>query len=434
MKKRISVIPLLSLLLILSLTLGLFPVSASGENLKSQAYLDELLKGNSYSGVLYATKDGEVLAYYENGYANEAQGKEITLDTMFPIGSISKQFCATAVLLLQEEGKLSVEDKITDYFPEYTKAEGITIKNLLTHRSGIINHLIGLYGYEYTLSADATAEENKEAILQWFYAQDLLFKPDSKYEYSNGNFWLLSLIVEKVSGESYQDFIKENILIPLEMTSSGFYEELYTHPDFAEHHLTPEDMAEGIPIDCELKGLAQGAGDLVSTAKDMDKWLTSLREGTILSEESFKEMTTNYSSTECYGYGIGVLDNGCLTHNGAATSYVCTASTYPEEGINIFAITSDWKKDEEALFTVAYTFEYGLFLTYGDINCDNNINIKDATLIQKCTAKIFKLSETEMVCADVNTDGKVYVKDATAIQKHTAKFDTGLAVGDYIYR
>ncbi len=394
-----------------------------------QSYIDEQIEEHDFHGVVYATRNGEVVCEAARGMANTAEGKEMTTDTMFPIGSLSKQFCATAVLLLQEQGKLSVDDKLSEYFPEYTVAKDVTVKNLLTNRSGIINHLIGLYEYEYTLSADATQEENEQTILEWFYTKELAFKPDARYEYSNGNFFLLSLIVEQASGQNYSDFVKENILIPLEMNNSGFYEELYNHPDLAEHKSEPTD----IPFDYELKGLAQGAGDLVSNAKDMYKWMTSLREHTILSEESYKEMTTDYSPTVGYGYGIGVLPNGSLSHTGAAISYVCTATTYPEKGINIFAITNDLENEEDALFTIAYGLEDKLIMTYGDVTGDNTVNVKDATLIQKFAAKFFKLNDTETLCADVNTDEKVNIKDATAIQKYVAKIETNLPIGNYIY-
>lgn len=394
-----------------------------------QGYIDEKIEEHDFHGVVYATRNGKVVCESASGMANTAEGKKMSADTMFPIGSLSKQFCATAVLLLQEQGKLSVDDKLSEYFPEYTIAKDVTVKNLLTHRSGIINHLIGLYEYEYTLSADATQEENEKTILEWFYTKELAFKPNARYEYSNGNFFLLSLIVEQVSGQNYSDFVKENILVPLEMNNSGFYEELYSHPDLAEHKSEPTD----IPFDYELKGLAQGAGDLVSNAKDMDKWMTSLRECTILSEESYKEMTTDYSPTVGYGYGIGVLSNGSLSHNGAATSYVCTATTYPEKCINIFAITNDWENEEENMYTIAFELEDMLTITYGDVTGDTAVNVKDATLIQKFAAKFFKLNDTETLCADVNTDEKVNIKDATAIQKYVAKIETDLPIGEYIY-
>lgn len=427
--KRITALTLLLCLLLSICVLPCTTVSASAEK-SAQVYLDNLMEELDLKGVVYVTKNGEVMCQSATGMANTAEGKEITVDTMFPIGSLSKQFCAAAVLLLQEDGKLSVNDEITTYFPDFKNAEGLTIKNLLTHRSGIMNHLIGLYEEEYTLSTDATDKENEQAILEWFYTKKPAFKPDSRYEYSNGNFFLLSLIVEKASGQSYQDFIKENILVPLEMNNSGFYEELYNHPKLAEHQPYCES-----PMDYELKGLAQGAGDLVSNAKDMDKWMTSLRECTILSAESIAEMTTNHSpnSADGYGYGIGVLKDGTLTHNGAAASYVCVGSTNPENEFNLFVITNDFVKYEKAVLNISSKLTTTFQSIYGDVTGDKKVNVKDATLIQKFAAKYFKFNETETLCADVNNDEKVNIKDATAIQKYSAKIPTDFPIDSLIY-
>ncbi len=418
---------LLSFCLIFSAIFVPCAFSASAEGTATaQSLVDELTSENSFTGVLYATRNGEVIAEYANGFANTDEGKEITADTLFPIGSLSKQFCATAVLLLKEQGKLSVDNKITEYFPEYEIGKELTIKNLLTNRSGIRNYQEGIVYGDYELSFEATSAENKQTIKNWIFSKELSFKPDSRYEYSNTNFFLLSLIVEQVSEQSYTDFVKENILIPMEMNNSGFYEEMYDHPELAEHH--------GELTDPMCKGYAQGAGDLVSNAKDLDKWMTSFKEHSLLSEESYTEMTTDYSPSVGYGYGIGVLPGGGLSHTGAITTYVCTASTYPEDGTNIFAITNDWEEYEENLFNVAYNLEYKLQLTYGDVTNDKNINVKDATLIQKASAKMFNLSENENLCADVNIDGKVNVKDATAIQKYSAKIESDLPLGNFIYK
>lgn len=427
MKIKKATLILLMLSLLLSITLTPCTASADSEN-KAQSYLDSLTEKMPLNGVVYVTKDGEVLCEYANGMANTKEGKKITTDTMFPIGSNSKQFCAAAVLILKEQGKISVDEKISKYFPEYEKAADVTVKNLLTNRSGIRNFQEGIMFEEYALSTEATEAENQEKILNWIYSKELTFKPDSRYEYSNTNFFLLSLIVEQVSGQSYTDFVKENILAPLKMTNSGFYEELYNHPDLAEHKGNPSDN-----IDPDFKGYAQGAGDLVSNAKDMDIWMTSLREHTILSEESINEMTTNYSLNAGYGYGIGILSDGTLTHNGTATTYINVTSTNFNNKLNVFVISNNIKYEESTVLDFADKLVKTFQLINGDVNGDKKITIKDTTLIQKYCAKFFTLSEAEMLTADVNKDSKANIKDATAIQKHLAKIETNLPIGELIY-
>lgn len=422
-----------TILLALSLLLAtiLIPCSVSANpQTYINSYLSEKLEKNNLSGVIYVTKNGEVLGEAARGMKNAEE--EITTDTLFPIGSNSKQFCAVAVLLLQEQGKLSVDNKISEYFPEYTKTKDATIKNLLTMRAGIPDHTnVGLINGEYALSATATKEENQQTILNWLYEKELDFAPDTDFNYTNTSYFLLSMIVEKVSGQSYSDYVKENILVPLKLDNTGFYEELLTHPDLAQHNV-PTDK----PIDPELKGLTQGCGDLVSNAKDMDKWMTSLKECTLLSEESITEMTTSYTPDSGYGYGLVVYDDGSLYHNGGIVCYLSVTLTYPEEGLNFFIISSDYNTGSPYVvdrITSEIDKDLAVNRTFGDVNGDDKITVKDATLIQKSSAKISKLSAVELICGDVNEDDKVNVKDATAIQKHVAKIDTKLPFGELIY-
>lgn len=394
------------------------------------SYLSEKLEKNNLSGVIYVTKNGEVLGEAARGMKNADE--EITVDTLFPIGSNSKQFCAAAILLLQEQGKLSVDNTIEEYFPEYSKAKDITIKNLLTMRAGLPDHAeIGLANGEYTLSVAATEAENQQTILNWLYEKELDFAPDTDFNYTNTSYFLLSLIVEKVSNQSYSDFVKENILNPLQLNNTGFYEELLTHPELAQHNV-PTDK----PIDPELKGLTQGCGDLVSNAKDMDKWMTSLKEGSLLSEKSIAEMTTSYTPNAGYGYGLIVYDDGSLYHNGGIVSYLSVTLTYPEEGLNFFIVSSDYNTGSPFVvdrITSEIDKDLAVKRTFGDVNGDNKITVKDATLIQKSSAKISKLSAVELICSDVNEDNKVNVKDATAVQKYVAKIETDLPFDELIY-
>lgn len=405
-----------------------FTVSAK-EPADAQSFLEEQMEKYNLSGVAYITRNGEVLAQYARGMANNAEEKAMTIDTLFPLGSNSKQFCATSILLLQEQGKLSVDEPITKYFPEYTKAQGVTIKNLLTMRSGIVEYNSVAFA-EYTPSVDATAQENQQIILDWLYTQELTFKPDQYHEYINTNFFLLSIIVEQVSGQSYHEFVKENIFIPLGMENSGSYEEFFNHPDLAE--LTCD--TNGIPVEAEVKGLSNGAGDLVSNAKDMDKWLTSFKEGTILSEESITEMTTDYSFGVGYGYGISIHDDGALTHGGMIQSYYSLPRTYTQDGFNVFVATNylQTQMDFASNIVDAVSDKLNPKGIVGDSNFNKAVNVKDATSIQKHVAGLITLTEPGLTLADADSNGKVNVKDATAIQKYVAGIETGLPIGEYV--
>ncbi len=289
---------------------------------------DTFMQTNDYFGVLYVTRNSRVLC--SNAYGKVT--REITIDTQFPIGSLSKQFCGTAIALLEERGQLSADDKLEKYFPEYVIGKDITISDLLHMRSGIIDFVNEAQPMkDYAISSDYTAEQNKKIIMDWLFQEDLKTTPDRYFSYCNTNYFLLAEIVEQVSGMKYSEFVKKNIFEPLDMTNTGFYEELYGSENIAEIRVEGFDPAEP-----HLKGLTQGAGDIVSCAKDMDKWMTSFRTGAILSAESIERVK---KPVDGYGYGWGSYCS-TLSHNGAIAAYLCSDLTDPDSAYNFFTVTS----------------------------------------------------------------------------------------------
>ena len=236
---------------------------------------------------------------------NTESNKPRTLDTVMPIGSVSKQFCAVAILQLRDQGKLSLDDTLSKYFPEYEIGKDITLKNLLTMRSGILDYLSVINSEEF--SPNNSEEENIKRIKQSLFTQDLYTEPDTEYDYSNSNFFLLANVVELVSGQKYIDYVRKNIFEPLGMKNSGSVGETYSS-------LTGS----------EVIGLAKGAGDIISNVYDIDKWMTGLKSGKVISRESYEEMTTNYSpeSSEKYGYGIMTGLHGGVGHSGGIGTYI----------------------------------------------------------------------------------------------------------------
>lgn len=310
-----------------------------------QQYYDDLMQKQKYFGVLYITRNGRTLV--SSAYGNKTY--PISIDTLFPIGSVSKQFCAAAIMLLSEQGKLSADDTLEKYFPDYTAGKNITLKNLLQMRSGIPeyqSYANALFS-NGDISVDKTAAENKAAILKKLFEQPLRFEPNKTFEYSNSNFLLLSEIVGQVSGIPYSDFIRENIFTPLGMDHSGFYEDLVESEDLA-----PIRISDYTPLEPYTRGITQGAGDIVSCAEDMDKWMTSLHTYTILSKESVSEMSTPVSG---YGYGIGADKDGCLSHTGAIAAYMSFNYINPAIGYHLFTSSTftDYNKAQTMLGTFA---------------------------------------------------------------------------------
>lgn len=305
--------------------------------------MDSALKKNNFEGIVYLTQNGSVV--YQSATGKDENGADLTIDTTMYVGSISKQFCAAAIMLLRDQGKLSVDDTLEKYFPEYLTGKNITIKNLLSMRSGIPD----IAGNVKNISPDKTKEENISAIKEWIFSQSLEFEPDSSNKYCNSNYFLLSNIVEQVSEQSYSDLIRKNFFEPLGMTHSGFIDEVKDSPAWASG-LTYDTFTLGE----DSAGLTQGAGDIASNAVDMDKWMTALSSGKVISPDSYREMTTNCSPdiAKGYGYGMFVPFFSGVGHSGIIGSYTSLDYINKEHGYNLFASSNKSYKAIENLPSV----------------------------------------------------------------------------------
>lgn len=296
-----------------------------------KAKLDAVLQQYNYQGIVYLTHNGNVV--YQSVSGTNDMGDPLTIDSPMYICSISKQFCAVAIVMLRDQGKLSLDDTLDKYFPEYTIGKDITLKHLLTMRSGICS--------DYTqvlenpeLYADKAPEEINTEMMEWIFSQPLNFEPDTKFEYSNINYILLSYVVEMVSGQSYEDFIRQNIFQPLGMTHSGFCNEVLDHPDWG---LTYDNLYPG----AALGDQPQGCGDIVTTAADLDIWMTALKSGQVVSEESYREMTTNYCADLGISYGYGLMSSirDGWGHEGSNLGYTSRMFFSEEYGYNFYMVT-----------------------------------------------------------------------------------------------
>ena len=303
--------------------------AAAKTDAELSAHIESKLAGIDFDGVIYVTHKGSVV--YQRATGRDENGEPLTIDTSMYIGSVSKQFCAAAVMILRDQGKLSVDDTIDKYFPEYDRGGDITIKHLLTMRSGI-RDTVG-EGFAGTLPYGNTEAENTALIKEWIFGQSLWFEPGSAFLYSNSNYILLADIVEQVSGQYYNDFLREHIFDPLDMKHTGLITEIPDSPSWAENLICDSEVDE-----VKIKGVAKGAGDIVSNAPDMVKWMEGLSGGKIVSPETLSEMTEDYSPDfgERYGYGLTQMFAGGIGHAGAISDYSSMDYFTPESGYCFF--------------------------------------------------------------------------------------------------
>ena len=293
--------------------------------------LDKVLSDEKFRGIIQVSKGGAVIYQYVQG--NDDNGKALTVDASMPIGSVSKQFCAAAVMLLCDQKKLSVDNTLDKYFPEYINGKKLTVKNLLNMSSGLTNYL------ELVNPADTSTNEaeNIKMLKKAIFDKELVFEPGSDYQYSNSNYLLLAEIVEQVSGVPYHDYLRKSFFEPLEMTHTGFTDEISGNPAWSFALSETESTEEGF----YTPGITKGAGDVVSNAEDMEKWMRGLSGGKVISSEAYTQMTQNVNpdSFEEYGYGLWHMPFGGAGHVGqipphfGAVDYINT-----ERDVCLFAV------------------------------------------------------------------------------------------------
>jgi len=279
-------------------------------------YLNELVKTKGFNGAVLVSKGQEEFFCKGYGYANIEHEILNHSNTKFRIGSITKSFTAMAVLLLQEAGELSTGEYINKYFDGGSSIwSSIKIRHLLTHTSGLM-HPWDSVDFESTIMLETTLDET----IDCFKHYDLLSNPGEKYHYSGLGYFMLARIIEKVSGETFGDFLQINILDPLEMADTG--EDNYKNilANRASGYMRKKDCLQH--SDWIYMPLLTGGGNLYSTLGDLGKWDRALTSKKLLSDISYEEMYTVCLNNYAYGWQIFNDKNGIqLRHSGGAPGF-----------------------------------------------------------------------------------------------------------------
>ena len=335
MKQRVFVIALSTLALIAS-AMG---VAQGTDEAAVKTRLDQVASsyttGNAFMGTVLVVDGDRVLLDKGYGMADLEWGIANAPDVKFRLGSLTKQFTATLVLLLQQDGKLKIDDPVSKHLPDAPKAwEKITLANLLGHTSGIPS-FTGFKEFGVWRMSPHTTEEE----LALFRDKPLDFEPGSKFVYSNSNYEVLGAVIEKVSGKKYGDLLRERIFEPLGMKDSGLDTDELILPKRAQGYMPGKGGL--VLARSESMTVPWAAGSIYSTTGDLLKWEHGLFGGKVLSADSLKAMTTPGNGN--YGLGVGVADKGSLkvvSHGGGIEGFNTNLAYVPERRIAVVVLSN----------------------------------------------------------------------------------------------
>lgn len=323
----------------LCLAVGFVLVTAAGTFAQDLARMEQVIQSyvtaGTFMGTVLVARDGNIIIDKGYGMANAEWDVPNTTTTKFRIGSMTKQFTAAAILLLEERGKLKIDERIKTYLPDQPASwDRITVFNLLTHTSGIPN-FTSLSEYRDAklrlASVDGTLATLRDKVLD--------FGPGEKMSYSNSGYLALGSIIEKISGQSYEQFITDNIFTPLGMKDSGYDSNTAIIKRRASGYI--KGPVATVNAGYVHMSVPHAAGALYSTTGDLLKWEQALFAGKVVSKASLDRMTTPFKND--YGFGlVSVMEKGrrAIWHNGGIDGFNTRMAYYPDTRTVVIALSN----------------------------------------------------------------------------------------------
>ena len=318
------------------------------------------LEQSDFSGTLMVATSRQII--FQQGFGESDRDKQRAFDqnTVFDIGSLTKQFTATAIMLLAEQGKLSVSDGIDRYFQSVPQDKRqITVHQLLSNSSGLPTSLPGRGLYDIVSAEDFVTQA---------FEQPLVAAPGEQYNYSNIGYGLLAQLIEIVSGQSWEEYIRQKILLPAGLKQTGYrqlLQEVSQDNIAINYGADPNWLQRKLGLQAKSRSVGdslahlrkepgrrwfEGAGGFLSTTEDMYAWYLAITSGKILNEESWRQMfephiVENAEKNSHYGYGWLVIKNASLprriTHSGSNGYSYATFDFYPDVELFIFTASND---------------------------------------------------------------------------------------------
>lgn len=335
---------ILSLLVVFVFSFG---YSQNELSQKLEKYMDAQFAINDFSGTVLISKDDAVLFKKAYGFANYEWKVENTIDSKFSLASVTKQFTAVAILQLAESKKLSLEDPLNKYFADFPKGDKITLKMMLTHNSGLEMDYDELYLSKANL--------DKDSVYNYIKKKPLLFEPGTSTAYSNIGYYLLAQIIEKVSGQSYSEYLKANLFDKAKMFNSGVTTNDAIVAKMTQLYYKKDGKLVKNPyINWNFN---IGHDGIYSTAEDLFLWKKALfNTEIILSEESKKKMFTPYNE-ENFGYGVVInpfynQNHQLIAHDGGFYGAMTSFNNFTDDKVLVTVLSNNQ--------SLSYYIAYGL--------------------------------------------------------------------------
>ena len=301
-----------------------------------------------FDGVVLVAEGDQIVWTYASGYADRKNKTPNTMDTVFEFGSITKQFTAVAIMQLEEQGLLSTDDKLDKYIPEYKYADQITIHQLLNMTSGISDYLFnGMLGFSFddfdnmtvemlldfenTMTKLVTTPLSKDEFVTKISEYPLDFTPGTQNEYSNSNYYLLGIIIEKLSGMSYDEYVRKNILEPLGL------KDLYPDIDHLTSNGRTDLFIKSFDLPHQDATISYAVGVMTGTAQGLLEWEKKVMDKALLSSQSWDKILDGGA----FGYGYGwYIENGYIEHSGMTLGYNTNVRVASDSGRVIIVLSN----------------------------------------------------------------------------------------------
>ena len=359
-------------------------------------YAQAEFKIKDFNGTMLVMQKGKVMYKKAFGMADREWNIPNTVDTKFRIGSVTKQFTAACILQLAEQGKLSLDDKLTQYIPDYPKGDSITIHMLLNHTSGIANYT-DLPEFWPT----AILPLSTDSMIALFKNKPLDFSPGTKWNYSNSGFFLLGVIVEKASGKTFTDYLQEHIIKKLALKNT-LMDNLDSVLSFRAKGYGKNNA--GVwqhAMQISMEG-PYSAGAMVSTVDDLYYWTKALHSNKVLSAASTQKMLTPYK--ENYGYGIGIdslKNHKRVSHSGGIPGFLSYLGYFPDDDLCVVIISNNGSNSSRlgiALESIMFNLPVQIPYTPKEVTIDTAI-------LNNYVGKYITTSPIEII----KTNGKLYL-------------------------